>query len=258
MADGWIKLYRKLSTSPAWASGTNEQKLFMIALLLEAAHTPHYIMVGQERVLLKPGQVYASLQGLSNLQGVLLTRQSTRTALKNLENLNFLTREVTSRGQLITIVKWGFYQYSEDEANTDTNTPLTHLVEKPNHVSNTNNKNGIRMYKNDKNNIKGVHTPATFSPPTIQDAKEYIEKKGFSVDPEAFVSYYESQHWRKANGQPLTDWQAAIRYWERRDRERKEELRKKEEAERGRSNRTNHQGREYDDEFLESLYKKLD
>lgn len=54
-----------------------------------------------------------------------------------------------------------------------------------------------------------------FTPPTLEEVDQYIFENGYAVDTEQFISYYESQKWKKANGQPLSDWQAAVRYWER-------------------------------------------
>ena len=59
-----------------------------------------------------------------------------------------------------------------------------------------------------------------FTPPTLEEVDNYIFKEGYSVDAEQFVSYYESQKWKKANGRPLSDWQAAVRYWERSRKEK--------------------------------------
>lgn len=59
-----------------------------------------------------------------------------------------------------------------------------------------------------------------FTPPTLEEVDNYIFREGYSVDAEQFVSYYESQKWKKANGRPLSDWQAAVRYWERSRKEK--------------------------------------
>lgn len=61
---------------------------------------------------------------------------------------------------------------------------------------------------------------ARFTPPTVDEVDTYIFEEGYSVDAEEFVSYYASQKWKKANGQPLSDWQAAVRYWERKRKEK--------------------------------------
>lgn len=56
-----------------------------------------------------------------------------------------------------------------------------------------------------------------FRPPTLSEAKEYCAEEGFSADAGRFVDYYAAQGWRLGSGQPMRDWKAALRNWERRD-----------------------------------------
>ena len=62
-----------------------------------------------------------------------------------------------------------------------------------------------------------------FTPPTLEEVDQYIFENGYMVDAEQFVTYYASQKWKKANGRPLSDWQAAVRYWERSRKEKKQQ-----------------------------------
>jgi hypothetical protein len=39
------------------------------------------------------------------------------------------------------------------------------------------------------------------------------------MDPAAFFDYYEETGWLKKNGQPIKDWKASVRTWNRRERE---------------------------------------
>lgn len=51
--------------------------------------------------------------------------------------------------------------------------------------------------------------------PTVEEVAAYCRERGNSIDAQAFVDYYQSQKWKKANGQPLVDWKAGVRQWER-------------------------------------------
>jgi len=53
--------------------------------------------------------------------------------------------------------------------------------------------------------------------PTVEEVASYCKERNNSVDAQRFVDYYSSQKWRKANGQPLSDWRAAVRTWEGRE-----------------------------------------
>ena len=59
-----------------------------------------------------------------------------------------------------------------------------------------------------------------FTAPSVTEVQEYITEKGYHMDAEAFVDFYTSKGW-KVGSQPMKDWKAAVRNWNRRDREEK-------------------------------------
>lgn len=60
-------------------------------------------------------------------------------------------------------------------------------------------------------------------PKDAAEVAAYAEAIGYNLDAERFMDYYEAQGWKQGNGQPIKDWKAAVRLWQRRDRERGEE-----------------------------------
>ena len=52
--------------------------------------------------------------------------------------------------------------------------------------------------------------------PTIEDVKAYCNERGNRVDPERFIDYYTANGW-KVGKNPMKDWKAAVRTWERQD-----------------------------------------
>jgi hypothetical protein len=68
----------------------------------------------------------------------------------------------------------------------------------------------------------GIPSPARtkFQKPSIDDVKEYCTERNNSVDPERFVNYYESNGW-KVGKNPMKDWRAAVRTWEKGSRPQK-------------------------------------
>lgn len=52
-----------------------------------------------------------------------------------------------------------------------------------------------------------------FIPPTLEEIQEYCIKRNNGINPEQFLSHYESNGWMVGRTQ-MKDWQAAIRYWE--------------------------------------------
>lgn len=50
--------------------------------------------------------------------------------------------------------------------------------------------------------------------PTLEEVKEYCSERGNKVDPERWFDYYTSNGW-KVGKNPMRDWKAAVRTWER-------------------------------------------
>ena len=56
---------------------------------------------------------------------------------------------------------------------------------------------------------------APFTPPTPDEVAAYCRERGNAVDAERFCDFYASKGWRIGN-QPMKDWRAAVRTWEKR------------------------------------------
>lgn len=58
------------------------------------------------------------------------------------------------------------------------------------------------------------NAPSRFVKPTREEISAYCAERGNKVDPEKFLAYYESNGW-KVGRNPMKDWKAAVRNWER-------------------------------------------
>lgn len=72
------------------------------------------------------------------------------------------------------------------------------------------------------NKGEGRARPARFTPPTLEEVSEYVEEKGYGIDPERFCDYYAANGW-KSGRNPMRDWRAAVRNWERGDESKRKE-----------------------------------
>ena len=66
----------------------------------------------------------------------------------------------------------------------------------------------------EKKESKKKKTAGRFHPPTADEVADYCHARGNRVDPQRFVDYYTANGWRVGRT-PMTDWQAAVRTWER-------------------------------------------
>ena len=60
--------------------------------------------------------------------------------------------------------------------------------------------------------------PARFAPPSVDEVQQYITAQGYAVNAANFVDFYASKGWRVGNN-PMKDWKAAVRTWQRREQE---------------------------------------
>lgn len=68
-----------------------------------------------------------------------------------------------------------------------------------------------------------------FTPPKLEEVEAYCRERQNGIDAAKFVDYYEAVGW-KVGKQPMKDWKAAVRTWERRDASNASSQAKKEET----------------------------
>ena len=71
-----------------------------------------------------------------------------------------------------------------------------------------------RERERDIKEIEKKKPASRFFPPSIDEVKAYCKERGNNVDAERFVDYYTSNGWRVGKN-PMKDWKAAVRSWER-------------------------------------------
>lgn len=59
-------------------------------------------------------------------------------------------------------------------------------------------------------------THASFTPPTLDDVRQFISEKQLNVDAATFINHYESNGWMVGKNR-MKNWKAAVQNWERRN-----------------------------------------
>ena len=198
----WVKTWESI-LQWGWYTDVPTCHLFQ-HLIIKANWTPGTFM-GRE---IKAGQIPTSVGKLSAETG--LSVQQIRTALEKLKKTGEITIEATNKYTIITVVNYGIYQGSGDSEQQTNNNQITNNQQ-------TDNKqitNDQQQYKNTKNK-EYKNKRNIYRVPTLEEVTEYCKERQNNVDPQRFIDYYASQHWKKANGQPLADWKAAVRTWEK-------------------------------------------
>lgn len=118
-----------------------------------------------------------------------------------------------------------FYRLDEESLNNLLCKNLTSRCQETKHLDVE--KLHIPYIRSNKNNNKNKNkrvsascedTEKKFVRPTVEEVRAYCQEKGYSVDPEAFCDYYEARGW-KLNKTSMKNWKAAVRTWERRERD---------------------------------------
>ena len=81
-------------------------------------------------------------------------------------------------------------------------------------IIDTNNKEDINI----NNNSLSKRESSRFQKPSIDEIRQYCISRNNSVDPEQFFNFYESKGWIIGRS-PMKDWRAAVRTWEKREKE---------------------------------------
>ena len=66
----------------------------------------------------------------------------------------------------------------------------------------------------------GTKKSRAFQPPTLEEVKARCAEKGYTLDPEAFMSYYNANGW-KVGRNKMVSWESALAGWQSREKEYK-------------------------------------
>lgn len=105
------------------------------------------------------------------------------------------------------------------------------------------NRNEKCKKENEKEEVK----EKKFKPPSVEEVAAYCVERGNNVDADRFVDFYAAKGWKVGN-QPMKDWRACVRTWEKRDNEHKESSQQKQKNAFNRFDQ-----REYDESELEQM-----
>jgi len=77
-------------------------------------------------------------------------------------------------------------------------------------------ENGKVKEKEDKGETQSV-TPVRvrFTAPEVSEVEDYCRERANGIDAHEFVDYYTANGWKQKGGNPIKDWKAAVRTWER-------------------------------------------
>ena len=147
--------------------------------------------------------------------------------------LDVLIRIGCPDSQILQLIKTGKFTKTGDSLIDETLECLVDFKEFKNWGGNHNPK-GISGYNKKKNNrqvdgqvdcqvdkqvdcqVVDKDNNKRFKKPLIEEINNYCRERNNRVDPERFFDFYESKGWKVGN-QPMKDWKAAVRTWEKKE-----------------------------------------
>lgn len=215
MAEGWISIHRSIFENELWRdSEPFDYRSAWIDLLLLANHKDHTIISKGKLVQVKRGDVNRSLLSLAERWH--WSRNKARNFLRILEELKMVTTKSTTQGTTITIENYSKFQdLLPTESTTESTTQGQRKVQRKDINNNDNNGNNDNKYISIPNNRESKKD--RFQPPSIQEVKAYCLEKGYTIDPDTFWNFYESNGW-KVGKNKMKDWHRAIAGWQSREK----------------------------------------
>lgn len=177
------------------------------------------------RVTLKRGQMIFSLRKLADKWGWGKDKVAKTLADFEAERRIDILRD--SLISIISIVNYDLYQGGADSnapIGADTTPPTSADTNKDadkDGIKNSKEGKEIRREEEKKPSNDGKEKTKRFVPPSVEDVRAFCEEKGYAIDAEYFVNYYEQGGWVYGKSRiPMKSWKAAVSQWAARDKER--------------------------------------
>ncbi|RKD22575.1 hypothetical protein BEP19_09955 [Ammoniphilus oxalaticus] len=187
MEKGWIKLHRKIQGDPVWQD-PHYLKLW-VHCLLQATHSDHKYLVGNEVIDLQPGQFITGRISLSEElnKGTPPKKKLSESTwwryLENLETWGMLNIKSNNKYSVVTLVKWGFYQGDDkDSEHTDEQQLNSKRTSNEQQLNTNKNEKNVKNEKNEKKDIKTNANETSNSPKNISSIDEIKTFVDFQIN----------------------------------------------------------------------------
>ena len=207
MEQGFIKLHRSI-LNWEWWQDENTRNVFLWLLLNANWEDSRF----QGHIISKGSLVTSYPKIAENLN---ISERNARTAIKHLKMTGEVTVKVTRRFSIVTITNWAKYQCTESSSDS-----LNDSLNGSQVTVKRQSSDSIKEYKNIRNKENNNIGDKKFTPPNYFEVRDYCLERNNNIDPDAFISFYESKGWMIGKNK-MKDWKAAVRTWERNRKEEK-------------------------------------
>ena len=202
---GCILLSRQILNSDIWKKPPEYLKIFLYILL----------RVNHKNELYPRGSNFFNFSD-QKPDGVTLNQIYKFLSWARSEKVQILATQKSTRGVVIKVNNYDRYQTLDNYYRQDTRQNDGRTI----------NKNERMKELNNVISIVGENKPKqkkekTFTPPTLEEIKQYCIERNNGVDPQRFYDYYNAGDWKDSKGKPLKNWkQKMIAVWEKKEKGR--------------------------------------
>lgn len=161
------------------------------------------------------GCCWATNEYFANLYGVSKTTIS--LLIKKLIDRGYINSEIIYEDGTKKILN-RYLRIIKYPIKENLNTPI-----KENLKDNNTSINNTSINIKEINNNKLLFTKKNFKKPTLEEVQQYCLERKNNINAEKFIDYYESNGW-KVGRNPMKDWKATIRTWEKNQEEKVEKI----------------------------------
>ena len=129
---------------------------------------------------------------------------------------NVARQKKSNAGKIGMANRWGNNVITDDNnVITQPNTPITQDNTLPNHTIPYHNITPSVSKDTSSPSGKSVsQNQSKFTPPSVEEVRNYCRERQNNVDPENFVDFYTSKNWMVGKTK-MKDWKASVRTWEK-------------------------------------------
>lgn len=231
MSSGKFWIDRDIFENPIW----KEISVFRLFLYLfgNAVYgkemTYKGVVVHRGQILRSYRQIQKDLEYIENKQIKTYSLHTIKDILDRLEKDGKIKTQGTQLGTLITIVNYEEYQgigtRNRERSIAQTGNGEGTVREQSGNNKNKDNKEEeyVSITIDNSKVTNKYKNKSIFIKPTVEEIRKYCLERKNGLNAEQFYDFYESKGWKVGN-QPMKDWQAAVRTWERNERNKTKQI----------------------------------
>jgi hypothetical protein len=227
MDGGWIKIYRSVQTH--WLWDDSRYLKAWITLLMVVNYEEKKVLIDKVKYVCKRGQSMLSLDSWVKEFGDGWTKDKVRTFLRLLKEDGMITTTALRRTTLLTVCKYEEYQDNsaldptqnqpqslpQNPSQSPSQSLPQNPSQSPSHSPPTKEGEEIQERKEEEKKSRKKTSAPVFSPPTLDEVKEYFSQNGYTVAAAIKAyNFYNVASWVDSKGNKVRNWkQRMISVW---------------------------------------------